>query len=52
VSIYQTVSLGISVLAKPLKAEVSGVLVRSLTFSLEGDPDQAGQAVVQDVLQT
>jgi 5-methylcytosine-specific restriction enzyme subunit McrC len=39
-----------SALAKPLKVEVGGVLVRSLTFSLEGDLDQAGQAFAQDVL--
>jgi 5-methylcytosine-specific restriction enzyme subunit McrC len=34
-----------SALAKLLNAEVGGVLVRSLTFSLEGDLDQVDQAL-------
>ncbi len=40
-----------SALSKPLDAEVGGIRVRSLVFSLDGDLDQAGQAFVQDVLQ-
>jgi 5-methylcytosine-specific restriction enzyme subunit McrC len=39
-----------SALAKPLEAEVGGIRVRSLVFSLDGDLDEAGQVFVQDVL--
>jgi 5-methylcytosine-specific restriction enzyme subunit McrC len=37
-------------LSKPLDAEVGGIRVRSLVFSLDGDLDQAGRAFMGDVL--
>ncbi len=41
-----------SALSKPLNAEVGGIQVRSLVFSLDGDLEQAGQAFVHNVLKT
>lgn len=38
-------------LAKPLTAQVGDIQVRSLTFSLGGDLEQAGQAFLQTLLQ-
>jgi 5-methylcytosine-specific restriction enzyme subunit McrC len=36
-------------LTKPLNVRIRDIRVRSLTFSLDGDLDQAGQAFLQDL---
>ncbi|MBO3459464.1 McrC family protein [Aetokthonos hydrillicola Thurmond2011] len=49
---HQAILIYPSPLAEPLNIKVGSIQIRSLTFSLEGDLEQAGYHFLQDVLKT